>query len=58
MLRRFWSWFTLPCAHCGTRLYLGSRVHGLHGVYCDARCYQIGVLIAQSLRKRGMARHG
>lgn len=53
LLLRCWRWFTMPCSHCGMRLYFGPRVQSLHGVYCGPRCYQIGLVIVESARRRG-----
>ena len=52
ILRRFFTWFTMPCAACRTRLYFGARVYSSQHVYCSRRCYEIGLVIEQSMRNR------
>lgn len=56
-LRRAWSWVTASCAACHIPLYFGARLYSSQQVYCSWRCYQIGLLLESSARKRRAVPH-
>jgi hypothetical protein len=59
-LKRCWTWFTRPCDYCAMRLYFGSRLDTVHGIYCSPLCYQMGRIMALSPRnpRKSPVQHG